>query len=623
MTLDPPDPVSVTEVSSTEFARIFSQRTRQLGWFLGSGSSASAGIPTGWDMIVEFKTRLYCAASNLGRNEVDPSDPVWLERLVTYFDGANGMPPAGDPGEYSAAFEMMFPDAADRRTFIDAAVRKGVPSFGHRVLASLVTNDLVRCLYTTNFDPLVERSTVVTDDLVDSEERAHLVVGALDSIDRATRAVGEETWPVLLKLHGDYQSVELKNTSIELQEQDMRLRQLLVDTVAGSGLVVIGYSGRDESIMDALDDAVAKPEGLPAGLWWVSRPTERPLPRVEQLLSSAAERGIKTRVVRAENFDELMGDIERELDLPVALSDHINQIRSDPIVRPVALPTTEGARFPALRCSALEVLAMPTSATEIALSESLTSTQARRVIRDADVWVTAASRGTTLVAFGSDESIDRAFGPLGGKIVGPVQLNPVHDMVDRGLLYDALTRAIARRRPLRAILRSRGHSLIVRPPDKNRSDRRASDDAAQLADLEASYQTSLVGTVPKLGRPFAETIAVRLEEWEGRWWCVFEPYTWVDLPRRPRGNEDAPADTRAFAEARGIAADWRRERWARRYNPWWNGAIGAWAKLLAPEAETELSTHHFDTPGISGDFVLSWTTAWARPNRGNTTWGAQ
>lgn len=613
----------MTEVSSTEFARVFSQRARQLGWFLGAGSSASAGIPTGWDMIVDFETRLYCAASNLGRNEVDPSDPVWFERIVTFFDGANGMPPAGDPGEYSAAFAMMFPDAADRRTYIDTAVRKGVPSFGHRVLASLVTNGLVRCLYTTNFDPLIERSTVVTDELVDSAERAHLVVGALDSIDRAVRAVAEETWPVLSKLHGDYQSVELKNTGIELQEQDAQLRQLLVDTAARSGLVVVGYSGRDESIMDALDEAVARPEAFSAGLWWVTRPTEQRLPRVEQLLSRAVQQGIATHVVWAENFDELMGDIERELDLPAALSGHINQVRSDPIVKPVALPTTEGAQFPALRCSALEVLAMPTSATEIALSEPMTSTQARRIIRDADVWVTAASRGTTLVAFGSDEGVDRAFGPLGGKVVGPVPLNPVDDMVDRGLLYDALTRAIARRRPVRAILRARGHSLIVRPPDKGRKDRRASDDAAQLADLEASYQTSLVGTVPKLERPFAETIAVRLEEWEGRWWCVFEPYTWVDLPRRPRDNEDAPADVRAFAEARGIAADWRRERWASRYNPWWNGAIGAWAKLLAPEAKTELSTHHFDTPGISGDFVLSWTTAWARPNRRDSTWGAQ
>lgn len=76
MTLDPPDPLSVTEVSSTEFARIFSQRARQLGWFLGSGSSASAGIPTGWDMIVEFKTRLYCAASNLGRGLPHPSEQL-------------------------------------------------------------------------------------------------------------------------------------------------------------------------------------------------------------------------------------------------------------------------------------------------------------------------------------------------------------------------------------------------------------------------------------------------------------------------------------------------------------------------------------------------------------------
>jgi len=46
-------------LSPADFALMFNARSRQLGWFLGAGTSAAAGIPTGYDMIVEFKTRLF------------------------------------------------------------------------------------------------------------------------------------------------------------------------------------------------------------------------------------------------------------------------------------------------------------------------------------------------------------------------------------------------------------------------------------------------------------------------------------------------------------------------------------------------------------------------------------
>lgn len=79
-------------------------------------------------MIVDFKTRLFCERTGLPRGEVDATDPIWLERITAYFDGANGMPPVGDPGEYSSAFEAVFPDPRDRRTYIDKQVRRGTAS---------------------------------------------------------------------------------------------------------------------------------------------------------------------------------------------------------------------------------------------------------------------------------------------------------------------------------------------------------------------------------------------------------------------------------------------------------------------------------------------------------------
>ena len=192
----------VEQISSAAFARSFAQRAGQLAWFLGAGSSAAANVPTGLDMITDFKTRLFCADTQIPRREIDISDPLWEERITSYFDGSHGLPLAGDPEEYAAAFEAAYPDARDRSSYVADAAKRGTPSYGHRVVAALITARFARCLFTTNFDPLIERATVVTDELLPPERRAHLTVGDLDSVDRAERCLrgrlvapaGQDAW---------------------------------------------------------------------------------------------------------------------------------------------------------------------------------------------------------------------------------------------------------------------------------------------------------------------------------------------------------------------------------------------------------------------------------------------
>ena len=83
-------------------------------------------------------------------------------------------------------------------------------------------------------------------------DQHRLTIAALDSADRAERCLRESSWPLLVQLHGDYRSEQLKNTRDELREQDDRLRRVLVEWRQRFGLVVVGYSGRDNSIMTAL-----------------------------------------------------------------------------------------------------------------------------------------------------------------------------------------------------------------------------------------------------------------------------------------------------------------------------------------------------------------------------------
>ena len=615
----------VRHVTSDAFARSFGQRTHQFAWLLGAGASASAGVPTAADMIADFKARLFCARTGIPRNEVDVSDPLWEQRITSCFDGAHGFPPAGDSGEYSTAFEAAYPEAPDRRSYIENAVKKGAPSFGHRVLASLISGGLIRCMFTTNFDPLVERATAVTDDLLPPDRQAHLAVSALDSVERGERCLREDAWPLLVKLHGDYQSEHLKNTAQELQTQDERLRRILINGLTRFGMVVVGYSGRDDSIMDALDEAVACEGAFPSGLWWVARPGATLLPRVASLLERAAASDIEVRSVDSENFDELAGDLEREVDLSDPLRQHIRAVQPRPAVAPVVLPESAAAPLPAVRCSALELLSLPSVAREVTLDRPLTTSEARQLIKDAEVWATVASYGRRLAVFGPDDDIERVFAPVGGKLAGEVRLDPAERSTDLGLVYESLVRGITRHRPLRPILRHRGHAVLVRPPDGSRRDDIAREHREVLKELQQAYQTQranqtqLTGSVQGIGCPFAEGIRVRIETWDGRWWLVYEPYTWVDLPR----DDDTDSKSHKLSRYTGTrsddsspksaAADWRRERWAQRYNRTWHEIIAGWAKFVAPELETDLSAHYFQGPGINAEFRLSWTTAWSSP----------
>src|SRR5207302_8615934 len=80
---DPP------ELSIDDFTRRFALRAANLMWFLGAGASASAGIPTAWDMIWEFKQLLYVSQRRVAFQSVaDLSNPAIRAQLQAHIDAA-------------------------------------------------------------------------------------------------------------------------------------------------------------------------------------------------------------------------------------------------------------------------------------------------------------------------------------------------------------------------------------------------------------------------------------------------------------------------------------------------------------------------------------------------------
>lgn len=153
--------------------------------------------------------------------------------------------------------------------------------------------------------------------------------------------------------------------------------------------------------------------------------------------------------------------------------------------------------------------------------------------------------------------------------------------------------------------------------ERGRNGRAATSPRKPTIKLRAAYGSELTGT--KSGRNYNEAISVRLEEIEGRWWCGFDPYTAVEVPRDERAvplDAAAESDPLAWSSQRrpDPTADWRRERWATKYNSAWANIIDAWANLLtSPRGITFQAFGIEAQEGVDAAFRISPLTGFSRP----------
>ncbi|MBI2270310.1 MAG: SIR2 family protein [Bacteroidetes bacterium] len=203
----------------SEFVRLYPLRAKQFAWFFGAGTSVSAGMPTASDLVWEFKRRIYCS---LERYDIslfnNLSDPAIRNQIQSYFDAKQSYPKSNSTDEYSVYFEEAYPSATDRSTYLMQQLQGMQNSFGHKVIGVLMKNDLIRLIFTTNFDKAFENAAVGQFKTMDN-----FFVATLDNISTAVQKYHSDLRPYITKIHGDYFSEKLKNTSTELQEQDKKL----------------------------------------------------------------------------------------------------------------------------------------------------------------------------------------------------------------------------------------------------------------------------------------------------------------------------------------------------------------------------------------------------------------
>ena len=575
-----------------EFLRIFPLRAANLMWFLGAGASAAGGIPTAGNLVWDFKRRLYAAAERVPTRLLELSIPTVRNRIQQYFATNPDFPPENSSSEYALLFERAFPDDADRRRIIDQAIRQGTPSFGHHVLAALMEMDKARVIWTTNFDRLVEDAASSAYGTTSA-----LTTAAIENGATALDALNEDRWPLLVKLHGDFQSRRLKNIPQELQAQDATLQESLERACHRFGLIVVGYSGRDESVMTALSEAVSTRGSFPAGLFWFHRADTEPLREVVELLSRAEDNGIQSSLIESQTFDEFLADVYKQLpEVPDKIQRRIEPRLSRCISLPPRQPSKQG---PFLRTNALTVIAWP-SICRLVECEIGGTSEVRRAIVDGKSDVIALRQKEGVVAFGSDTEVRRIFEPFQISRFDVRSIEPQRlefESAEFGLLYEAFIRALERGRPLVSFRRSGRRSLHVDPES-------AGDVLFQpLRQTVAGFRNSL-GITGKLANGtinWAEAVSVRFDYRLGKLWTILEPTIWFSTP---------PDE-----ETRYDAADFAKERMATRYNRQMNDLLVAWIKVLFGNASTSSLKSLQIENGINASFTVCTTTAFSGRTR--------
>lgn len=251
-------------------------------FLLGAGCSISSGCMAASSLVKEFKVHLYCRDNKVKKEDVvDYYEKEFLKKLnEDYPDKDNN---------YSYYFEKCYPIAKDRNRFIKNNFIDKNPSLGYLCFAYYIISNKIPYILTTNFDNLIEKSIQQIDthyDLVPVSDRVQAYLN-----DGKTN---------LLKLHGDYNYDPIQNTEDELKQLHDNMVKLLND-IKVNKLVVIGYSGYDESVMNAIENYIKQNSSIEI-FWCVINKNEITSPKVSELYN------YNFNLVEIEGFDQLFND---------------------------------------------------------------------------------------------------------------------------------------------------------------------------------------------------------------------------------------------------------------------------------------------------------------------------
>jgi hypothetical protein len=583
-------------MNQADFTSRFCARPQNFAWFLGAGASASAGLPTATDILWDLKRRYYCQEENQDISRQDLQNETVRVKIQSFLE-SRGFPALWADDEYPAYFEKIFGGDKERqRKYLKGILSedRATLSVGNRVFGAFVGSGFCRAAFTTNFDSIVEKA--VAEVAGQSLSAYHL-----EGSHSANQALNNEEFPIYCKLHGDFRYDSLKNLPADLATQNAALAECLLNAGNRFGLIVTGYSGRDQSIMELFRAVLNTPNPFPHGLFWTGMKGSKPLAAVEELLAQAQAKGIEAHFVPIETFDALLLRLWRNTAAKSEKVDaQVRKVKSASVHIPLPQP---GRGQPLVRLNALPVLSFPARCLELSFTRSQNWNDIGKArVNSGDRLI--LTKGQSVLCWGSRDLIRSAFGPvfLSAKECDlPTDLALPNNLYVKGFIEEALCRALARGKLLRPCF-SRYASFLV-----------LQDGADKQIDIRplSSLVGATSGTVPGILAPvseihpvpakvgWAEAVRISIDFKDGHLWLLLEPDIWIEPSR-----------------ARKTAVDFLDARRGDRYNQKFNDLLNAWAQIVVGTSErnAEVALSSFD--GGSGtenpSFQISSRTAFAR-----------
>jgi len=271
-------------------------KTPNYSILLGAGASVTSGVRSGQTLVNDWKKQVY--------EETNHNEGITIDE---FFQPGNAPSWYEESNSYSALFENRFDLQRHRRMFVEREVSKAKPSMGYAYLVKLIENGFFNTVFTTNFDDLLNEA------FYRFSQNRPIVCAHDSSISGVTVT---STRPKIIKLHGDYLYENIKATLRETESLETNMKMKFQEFAKDFGLIVIGYSGQDRSIMDILNYLLQKEDYFKNGIFWCIRKGD------ENISSELKKLLWRDRVyyVQIDGFDELFAELNHQLNkgqLPV------------------------------------------------------------------------------------------------------------------------------------------------------------------------------------------------------------------------------------------------------------------------------------------------------------------
>lgn len=183
-------------------------------------------MPTGWEVTLDLVRKL----ASLHKETCAPDPAGW-------YQGKFGTPP-----DYSHLLQHLAKTRDERQQLLrqyweptpqEREEGKKQPTAAHRAIAAMAASGFVKVVVTTNFDRLLE--TALNDASV-----TPTVLSSPDHVRGASPLIHTDC--CVVKLHGDYLDVRIRNTEDELSVYPPEFDTLLDRILDEFGLIVCGWS---------------------------------------------------------------------------------------------------------------------------------------------------------------------------------------------------------------------------------------------------------------------------------------------------------------------------------------------------------------------------------------------